>query len=67
MAWKSVCGYIGRRDGLGETIVDTVPSTLSWVIPSDRWEFRRSTNSPKCRKKSAPKIGLWTSAMTKTQ
>ena len=39
--------------GMGETIVDTVPWTLSWVIPFERQECH---NSLKFCKKPAPKI-----------
>ena len=58
MAWKSLCGCIGKRDGPGETIVDTVPWTFSCVNSSERQECLRYTRSPKCLKKSAPKIEL---------
>ena len=58
IVWKLVCGCIGWRDELGEAIVDTVSWTLSSVIPSERWECCRYMSSPKCHKKSPPKIGL---------
>ena len=50
---------------LREFAYDATPCTCKVVMESRNWCARRSTKSPKCRKKSAPIIGCDTSAITK--
>ena len=52
--------------GLGDWSCVTVPCTRRCVVPSVIWCHFISTSRPKCRRKSAPMIGLWSSAMTNT-
>ena len=48
------------RDGV------MVPLTCNCVVVSSSLPQRKSTARPKCRKKSAPRMGCCTSAMTNT-
>ena len=43
-----------------------VPLTCNCVVVSSSLPQRKSTARPKCRKKSAPRMGCCTSAMTNT-
>ena len=61
-----LAGCHGRSDGLGDTSCDTIPCTVKLVVLSVSLLYLRSTSNPKCRRKSAPRIGVDVSATTKT-
>ena len=57
----------GRMDRLGEGSVERIPWMCRWVCASISWLCCMSTSSPKCLRKSAPRIGFCTSVMMKIQ
>lgn len=54
-------------DGLGDDEGANTPAMVSWVVLSTRVLLLRSTERWKWWRKSAPRIGLLTSATTKIQ
>jgi hypothetical protein len=66
MASHVSAGFRGSSDELRDIFCDMIPCTAKLVVLSDSLLFLRSTSNPKCRRKSAPRIGVDVSARMKT-
>ena len=64
---NSLVGCLVRVEGCGEVCEVVIPWTFSCVVESKRRLCPISTVRPKCCRKSAPRIGCFTSATMKDQ
>ena len=56
---------MGKKVGVSKMALAMVPSFCRWVLVSTSLPSCRSTMIPKWCRKSAPRMGFWTSAITK--